>query len=239
MLVSQVEARFENVARIWHLHLASGQVIRTTAEHPFWGRGRGWVAARQLRVGDELRSHDGQWLAVEDVRDTGREEVVYNCRVAEYHTYFVGCDEWGFSLWAHNAYNPQSNPATRQVGEQFRERAQELWRTLPRPNRYGATVAVTQINGVKVMSLYANIGRGRGQFTQAQINRFQRRVESAGGVFIHTSGKIHAEQALHQAYGNAPAIGISNYYGPCSACSRYFQQQGYFNLFWPDLPLRR
>jgi hypothetical protein len=33
VLVSQVEARFENVARIWHLHLASGQVIRTTAEH--------------------------------------------------------------------------------------------------------------------------------------------------------------------------------------------------------------
>jgi hypothetical protein len=32
------------------------------------------------------------------VRDTGREEVVYNGRVAEYHTYFVGCDEWGFSL---------------------------------------------------------------------------------------------------------------------------------------------
>jgi hypothetical protein len=51
------------------------------------------VATSQLRVGDALRSHDGHWLAVEAVRDTGREEVVYNCRVAEYHTYFVGCDE--------------------------------------------------------------------------------------------------------------------------------------------------
>jgi hypothetical protein len=82
-----------------------GRVLRTTAEHLFWVRGRGWTAARQLRVGDELRSHDGRWLAVEGVRDTGREEVVYNCRVAEYHTYFVGCDEWGFSLWAHNQYH--------------------------------------------------------------------------------------------------------------------------------------
>ena len=47
-----------------------------------------------------------QWLAVEGVRDTGRAEAVYNGRVAEYHTYFVGCDEWGFSLWAHNSCGP-------------------------------------------------------------------------------------------------------------------------------------
>jgi hypothetical protein len=86
-------------------------VLRTTAEHPFWVRGRGWTAASQLRVGDALRSHDGQWLAVEGVRNTGRAEVVYNCRVAEYHTYFVGCAAWGFSLWAHNSYNPTSAPA--------------------------------------------------------------------------------------------------------------------------------
>jgi hypothetical protein len=80
-----------------------GRVLGTTAEHPFWVRGRGWVAASQLRVGDELRSPDGQWVAVEGVRDTGREEVVYNGRVAEYHTYFVGDEGWGFSVWAHNA----------------------------------------------------------------------------------------------------------------------------------------
>jgi hypothetical protein len=36
--------------------------------------------------------------------DTSREEAVYNCRVAEYHTYFVGDASWGFSLWAHNSY---------------------------------------------------------------------------------------------------------------------------------------
>jgi hypothetical protein len=27
---------------------------------------------------------------------------VYNLHVAQWHTYFVGCQEWGFSLWAHN-----------------------------------------------------------------------------------------------------------------------------------------
>ena len=24
-------------------------------------------------------------------------------RIAEYHTYFVGASDWGFSVWAHNA----------------------------------------------------------------------------------------------------------------------------------------
>ena len=28
---------------------------------------------------------------------------VYNLRVADYHTYFVGSREWGFSVWAHHA----------------------------------------------------------------------------------------------------------------------------------------
>jgi hypothetical protein len=45
----------------------------------------------------------GEWVAVEEVEDTGEWETVYNLRVADFHTYFVGCDEWGFSVWAHNA----------------------------------------------------------------------------------------------------------------------------------------
>jgi hypothetical protein len=36
---------------------------------------------------------------------------VYNCRVAEYHTYFVGDEGWGFSVWAHNSYGPGGGPA--------------------------------------------------------------------------------------------------------------------------------
>ena len=35
-----------------------------------------------------------------------RDAKVYNLRVADYHTYFVGDESWGFALWAHNAYGP-------------------------------------------------------------------------------------------------------------------------------------
>ena len=97
-----VEEIFRTFAPIWHLHVRD-QVLRTTSEHPFWVRGKGWTAARELQPGDLLSSHDGQWIAVEECIDAGYEEAVYNCRVADYHTYFVGNSEtWGFDVWAHN-----------------------------------------------------------------------------------------------------------------------------------------
>jgi hypothetical protein len=103
LVVAQtVEEVFVRQGLIWHLHLG-GQVIRTTAEHPFYREGDGWTACQELRVGDRLLTEDGTWVTVEDLLDTGEWETVYNLRVAEFHTYFVGCDEWGFAVWAHNA----------------------------------------------------------------------------------------------------------------------------------------
>lgn len=96
-----VEEVFRRFAPIWHLHVC-GQVIRTTGEHPFFARGKGWVPCAALAVGDRLLGHDGQWLPVEDLLDIGEREPVFNMRVADHHTYFVGCAEWGFAAWAHN-----------------------------------------------------------------------------------------------------------------------------------------
>lgn len=41
-------------------------------------------------------------MAVEDLCATGEYERVYNLRIADYHTYFVGDWDWGFSVWSHN-----------------------------------------------------------------------------------------------------------------------------------------
>jgi hypothetical protein len=43
-------------------------------------------------------------VAVEECYDTGEYERVHNLRVQDYHTYFVGSEEWGFDVWAHNSY---------------------------------------------------------------------------------------------------------------------------------------
>jgi hypothetical protein len=42
------------------------RVIRTTAEHPFWVRGRGWTDVKDLVVGDQLLSHEGKRRPVGD-----------------------------------------------------------------------------------------------------------------------------------------------------------------------------
>jgi hypothetical protein len=98
-----VEAKFARTGRILHLHLPGGRLIRTTPEHPFFLDGKGWTAAGALQAGDRLRT-DGGWVAVAEVFDTGEYAPVYNLRVAEYHTYFVGDAGWGWALWAHNTY---------------------------------------------------------------------------------------------------------------------------------------
>lgn len=97
-----VEEVFVRTGQVWYLHVG-GVVIRTTAEHPFYAQGRGWVNCGELTVGERVLCEDGSWAVVEDLLDTGEWDTVYNLRVAEWHTYFVGCAEWGFSVWAHNA----------------------------------------------------------------------------------------------------------------------------------------
>jgi Pretoxin HINT domain len=93
---------FVRLAPVFQLHLG-GRVIRTTGEHPFYADGQGWVAAERLEIGDHLLSLDGEWVAVTDRLETGDWVQVYNLRVADHHTYFVGAEDWGFAVWAHNS----------------------------------------------------------------------------------------------------------------------------------------
>jgi len=98
-----VEELFIRVAPSLQLTIA-GRIIATTAEHPFYVRDRGWTPAGELQPGNQLASLDGPWLSVESVLDSGLLTTVYNFRVSNSHTYFVGTDQWAFAVWAHNAY---------------------------------------------------------------------------------------------------------------------------------------
>jgi hypothetical protein len=98
-----VEEVFVNHGLVLYLHVG-GRRIGTTGEHPFFVRGKGWLPANEIIAGDHLVGHDNQWVVVEAVERTEEFQTVYNLRVADSHTYFVGAPEWGFSLWAHNTY---------------------------------------------------------------------------------------------------------------------------------------
>ena len=52
-------------------------------------------------AGTHLRTEAG-WVELQEVFDTECYEPVYNLRVADYHTYFVGAEEWESGVWAHN-----------------------------------------------------------------------------------------------------------------------------------------
>lgn len=80
------------------------ETYRTTERHPFWtetggdeGRG-GFVAAGDLKVGQQLRLADGSAAYVTCVTATGVVEPVYNFSVEGWRTYHVG--ELG--VWVHN-----------------------------------------------------------------------------------------------------------------------------------------
>ena len=72
--------------------------ITTTPEHPVWIDGKGWTPAHDLRIGDQAIAASGAHLVVVDLRERGADVEVYNFRVADWHTYFVGES----NVWVHN-----------------------------------------------------------------------------------------------------------------------------------------
>jgi hypothetical protein len=99
--IKRVTDIHNRTACLWELRV-DGRVIRVTEEHPFHVKGQGWVPLSLVAVGDELATEGGRWVRVEGLRNTGEWERVYNVTVEDFHTYFVGGLDWGFSVWAHN-----------------------------------------------------------------------------------------------------------------------------------------
>ena len=73
--------------------------LETTAEHPFWLRGVGWVSAGSLAVGDLVAAEHG-WVEVSSLR-AGGTTTVFNLAVDELSTYLVATTQ-GQWIWVHN-----------------------------------------------------------------------------------------------------------------------------------------
>ncbi|HEY0709190.1 MAG TPA: polymorphic toxin-type HINT domain-containing protein, partial [Polyangia bacterium] len=75
------------------------ETLSTTANHPFYVGGRGWVEAGELVPGqDTLIDHAGRELAIESAETLPGRVRVYNLEIAEHHSYFVGTS----GVWVHN-----------------------------------------------------------------------------------------------------------------------------------------
>jgi hypothetical protein len=97
-----VEEVFVRIGVLWRL-VIGGREIQCTAEHPFYVENRGWTPCHELQIGDRLATDClDEYVTVSSVEETGIESEVYNFRVADYQTYFVGEQSWGLAVWAHN-----------------------------------------------------------------------------------------------------------------------------------------
>ena len=83
--------------------LVGGHEICLTPDHPIFSPTRGWVQAGELVPGDHVLGHDGKTVSIDRIEEDGRLRTVYNLTVSEFHTFFVGGADWGFSVWVHNS----------------------------------------------------------------------------------------------------------------------------------------
>jgi len=87
------------------------EIVGTTAEHPFWVKDRGWIAAGELVPGDKISTIDGDGVTFNARRQLPEKTVVYNIEVEDLHTYFVGRN--GF--WVHNTCARDIDPRKRSL----------------------------------------------------------------------------------------------------------------------------
>lgn len=96
-----VDVFTREVDRLVHLTINSEEII-TTFDHPFYVKGKGFINATNLWIGAELVNKDGHTIVVENIFKEYLEDrtvKVYNFKVDDYHTYFVGNNY----VWVHNA----------------------------------------------------------------------------------------------------------------------------------------
>ncbi|QWW19103.1 hypothetical protein I6B53_08240 [Schaalia sp. 19OD2882] len=175
--------------------------VETTAAHPFYVQGRGFVAAGELREGDLLRQPGGELVGVVSVEATGRKETVHNLTVAGTHTYHVRTSG-GVDVLVHNRCDvppgttpdlPQ-NPNLREMAEQIRLNAESFF---PRVRR---TIAVGMDSKGGLWAGSSN-GFDRGQAAMC---------DKLGIEIVPTMNGKHAEEELLNGVPDLVAVGTSN-----------------------------
>ncbi|MET8752235.1 polymorphic toxin-type HINT domain-containing protein [Streptomyces sp. NPDC004667] len=92
--------------------LADGSSVTSTDSHPYWVESRKrWVDARDLRVGDELRTPVGGAVLVSQVSDRTGLETAYDLTVDDLHTYYIAAGASGALV--HNSDLPRPPCSTK------------------------------------------------------------------------------------------------------------------------------
>uniref|UniRef100_UPI0003B4E2F3 Hedgehog/intein hint domain-containing protein n=1 Tax=Butyrivibrio sp. AE3009 TaxID=1280666 RepID=UPI0003B4E2F3 len=89
-----LETYINETTELIHLNI-DGEEIVTTPTHPFYVKGKGFIEAGNLNVGETLVDSEGNELHLRIKRWEHLQNTVpvYNFAVEDYHTYFVGDNE--------------------------------------------------------------------------------------------------------------------------------------------------
>jgi hypothetical protein len=108
----------------------SDEFIGTTASHPFWSEDRQqFVAAGDLRVGENLLLADDTIRPVESVARRATRETVYNIEVDEEHVFYVGED----GVLVHNECEGWHHYFTKWLGSKVRNGNTRILTWLSKP----------------------------------------------------------------------------------------------------------
>jgi hypothetical protein len=157
--------------------------------------------------------------------------------VADYHTYFVGCQEWGFSVWAHNAscdLLEAINDILVKAGKQPLNQRQvdSLWGTLRRgvPEDDVAALGKKLLGQGPDGSLRKLLGR---KLTETEADTLAKAAAKGTRQFDPVfraaeaeAERLAAEQAAQQALARSQAAG-HGITTPNSKLQQWAKQGGY------------
>ena len=103
------------------LTVAGGEVIETTAEHPFYVENQGFTPAGELGIGTNIVTRAGPSLRLHATASHRHQSTVYNLEVEDFHTYFVGKAK----LWVHNLDCEPLWPAAKKRADDFQHLAED------------------------------------------------------------------------------------------------------------------
>ncbi|MBW3521118.1 Hint domain-containing protein [Chryseobacterium sp. NKUCC03_KSP] len=95
--LKKVVSTSKNDAKSFILINIGNVKIECTLEHPFYMNGN-WVEAKDLKIGDELLSKDGQISKITSITKEENSKIVYNFEVEDNHNYYVS----EYAILVHN-----------------------------------------------------------------------------------------------------------------------------------------
>ena len=191
------------------LHIGiAGETLSTTPEHRFYVPQKGFVNAIDLRAGDSLWTVNGECVIIEKIQHEILESSVkvYNFRVANNHTYFVGKTNVG----VHNSYDNLKTPSgekrfalgLREYLDGFAENnGAKTWKDLPDPTNWKQGVIdalhdpdtdiLFNLDGVdNPWSAVMRASSGRGGATDWELFQIKNTPEAWGRVIWYLNGEI-------------------------------------------------